>query len=822
MDIRSDTPHHSIDLDAFDVHASLRRLREAVRNRFQIVVTTVVVAFCLVFLYVKLFPPIYKAEVMVVGEAQEDTARTSYYAFWDVFRKGDLKSEPTLMTSRSVAEKVVDGLHLKFSDVHHSFLTHVGYLWTESLVGKAYRKVKQWLFPPEASDYQPTDEEIDRARTIEAFKESIALEPVGNSTVGRFVVRAPSYRVAEFANKSIDAYLALRRQASSQEAEDAYQSLKAELEKVAAALGEVENEKLEFDRTNKLTVEFERDKVLLGKWGDLRSALAELDAQNAGIRASLAAVEKSLAKEPPEVVSVRTLQGSRVRTMLETREFELRTTLQGLEERYRDDSPEVLETKRLLDETRDGLSKEPEQSEAMQNRILNPAYESLRTQQHTLMTQLAANQAMQSLRKKDFEELNFRMESLPGLFLRAHEIARKREALEGRYKLLNERFMMADVSRSAAVHAPAPVRVVDYASPPMQKSWPDLKLLLPATLAIGTLLGIGLALLADFFSARVTRDRLAARRDLMVYASVSLRTPLGPLADDAAAPAEGPSSALARLRQPVTEQHDARYFAARMTAQAARRLQLENDLRHALAGEQFDLHFQPWLDLATQQVAGYEALLRWNHPQLGNISPGEFITLAEDSGLIIPIGEWVLRAAARQAKDWMADTALPVAINLSARQFNQENLVSVVRQVLEEYDLPPSQLMVDISEGTLVLQSEHTIETLDALGTLGVRVSIDDVGARYSSLAYLERFPVDQIKIGQDFIRDMLDDPADADLVRSIIRFSHDLRIRVVAKGVENEAQMQFLRAARCDDVQGYHLGRPVPVSEISSKACAA
>lgn len=556
MDTTKNISQYSADSETFDLHLAVRRVRAAIIKHIPLILVSTVFALALLVVYIKVFPPIYKAEVMVAGESREDESRATYYAIWNVFRKSDLKSEPALITSRSVARQVVEQLNLKFDDVHHSMLTHVGYLWTESWLGRKYRKTKEWLFPPDPSEYNPTPEQIERARTIEAFKDSFSLEAVGNTTVGKIVVKAPTHRVAEYANKIVDVYIEQRRKLGSEEAEGAYQSLKAELDKAQQELQAVEKSKLEFDRKNSLTVEFERDKVLLNKWGELRSAILEKEAQNASLKASLKMVDDNFAKEPREVVSVRSYEESRVRGMLQAREFELANALKGLQERYRSDSPEVLETQRLLADTRAALAKEPERSELSQSKILNPAHESLRTQRQSIQIQLEANEATLNRHRQEFKILSDRMDALPSIFSQAHVLARERSAIEGRYKLLQERFMMAAVSRSAALSAPSSLRVVDYASPPMKQNWPNLKILIPATILVGVILGIGLAIVIEVFSGRATRDRLSGRRDLPVYASVRM---LGALRKEGRGTLRASlrATALERLRVRVKVAHNA-------------------------------------------------------------------------------------------------------------------------------------------------------------------------------------------------------------------------------------------------------------------------
>jgi uncharacterized protein involved in exopolysaccharide biosynthesis len=550
MDNTTEAIPYQHEADAFDVNASIGRVRNAILDHLVLIAVTCLACLGLVLCYLKAFPPIYKAEVTVYGDPSEDSARSGYYQVWNIFRKDDLKSEPELITTRKVVTQVVQDLNLKFDDVYHPVLTQVGYLWTQSLPGRTWKRIKAWMFPPDPSDYQPTPEEIDRARTIEAFKESVALEPVGNTTVAKLSVKAPTFRAAEYANKLIDVYLNHRRELGSAEADGAYLSLKHELDRAGTELREIEKEKVEFDQKNGLTVEFERDKVLLGKWGEVRGSVAELEAQTAGISAALAVVQQHLKDEPAEIVNARTVQESHLRTMMQAREFELSNNVKALAERYRPDSPELEEARRLLTDTRSALAKEPGKTELSESRVMNPTYVSLRQQEQSLQSQLESNRATLAKKREEFAVLNRRMEALPAIFSQSHVLQRRREAAEARYKMLNDRFMMADVSRSSVMTAPASLRVVDYAQPPMRKAWPDLKILLPAAILVGLIFGIGLALIAEMFSKRVTRHRLAGRRDLPVYAVVGMRAVAGGR-EDATPPVAGerPPSALTRLRK---------------------------------------------------------------------------------------------------------------------------------------------------------------------------------------------------------------------------------------------------------------------------------
>jgi diguanylate cyclase len=255
------------------------------------------------------------------------------------------------------------------------------------------------------------------------------------------------------------------------------------------------------------------------------------------------------------------------------------------------------------------------------------------------------------------------------------------------------------------------------------------------------------------------------------------------------------------------------FFAPAMNAFAKDRLELENGLRRALAQGEFVLHYQPKVDVHGGGIDSAEALIRWQHPTRGLMSPADFIPLAEETGLILPIGEWVLREACKQACAWQAAGLRPlrVAVNLSAQQFRQKNLVEVVRSALTAGRLEPRFLELELTESAVMHDAEQSIEILRQLSALGVRISVDDFGTGYSSLSYLRRLPLDKLKIDRAFIRDVVTNRDDATIVRAIVSLAHNLRLKVIAEGVETPDQLAFLRDLGCDQYQGYHHSVPVP-----------
>ncbi|GLC25805.1 putative bifunctional diguanylate cyclase/phosphodiesterase [Roseisolibacter agri] len=260
-----------------------------------------------------------------------------------------------------------------------------------------------------------------------------------------------------------------------------------------------------------------------------------------------------------------------------------------------------------------------------------------------------------------------------------------------------------------------------------------------------------------------------------------------------------------------------RFFSTELNARLHYRVSTEADLRHALDRDQLMLYYQPKVDVATGRVRGFEALLRWQHPTRGLVSPVDFIPIAEETGLIVPIGEWVLRRACSQIAEWR-DAGLPVvttSVNLSARQFKHADLVTVVRQVLEETGIDPALLELEVTESLLMEDTGRTVSTLQALRGHGVTISLDDFGTGYSSLGYLTRFPIDAIKLDKSFVCDVVTDRQNGAITTAIIDLGHSLGLSVVAEGVETREQFEYLAQRRCDVVQGFLFGRPVPAAAV-------
>jgi len=261
------------------------------------------------------------------------------------------------------------------------------------------------------------------------------------------------------------------------------------------------------------------------------------------------------------------------------------------------------------------------------------------------------------------------------------------------------------------------------------------------------------------------------------------------------------------------------YFKSDMNTKAVERLKLESALRHALERNEFELNYQPRVDLHTGTIRGMEALLRWNNPQLGAVSPLTFIPLLEETGLIVPVGEWVLKTACEQTHKWhkAGYEHLKVSVNLSARQFRQKDLVNRFRVIWEASGLAPAYLELEITEGLLVDNVDTVVGMLSAFYEHGVQISIDDFGTGYSSLSYLKRFPIHTLKIDRSFVRDIIDDSDDAAITAAIVALARSLRLNIIAEGVETKSQLDYLTSLSCDEVQGFYFSKPLPADEFEA-----
>jgi diguanylate cyclase (GGDEF)-like protein/PAS domain S-box-containing protein len=302
-----------------------------------------------------------------------------------------------------------------------------------------------------------------------------------------------------------------------------------------------------------------------------------------------------------------------------------------------------------------------------------------------------------------------------------------------------------------------------------------------------------------------------------LYVSTSIGIALYPEdGTDAETLLQNADSALYRAKE--RGRNNYQFYVSTMNSQASKLLRLENRLHHAIDNDEFSVYYQPQFNAQTGEITGIEALIRWPHPQFGEISPSQFIPLAEETGLIVPIGEWVLRTACAQNRAWI-EAGLPairVAVNLSARQFQQPSLVETIAQILKETRLDPYLLELEITETTLMQNIEFARDALRELQAMGVYISMDDFGTGYSSLGYLKQFPFQTLKIDQSFVRELKDDPRDTAIISAVLALGNGLNLRVVVEGVETQGQLRLLQRLHCQEMQGFLFSKPLNVSDTT------
>jgi len=322
------------------------------------------------------------------------------------------------------------------------------------------------------------------------------------------------------------------------------------------------------------------------------------------------------------------------------------------------------------------------------------------------------------------------------------------------------------------------------------------------------------AKVAERILSAFLRPFVVERQELFVTASVGIS--LFP-SDGADVETLVKNADTAMYRAKEQGRNNFQFFTKEMSAAALSRMRMEHRLRRAVEGSEFVLHYQPRVDIGLEAVLGAEALLRWQQPELGLVQPLEFIGLAEETGLIIPITEWVLRTACGQNKAWQDEgiPAMTVDVNIAARQLQQHDLPAVIQEALDVTGLAPEHLGLEMTESALMGNPEVAARVLRKLRDMGVRLFVDDFGTGHSSLSHLKQFPVDAVKIDRSFVSNVTTNPDDAAIASAIVAMAHSLKLRVIAEGVETEEQLAFLRGLGCDEVQGFLVRRPVPAEEF-------
>jgi uncharacterized protein involved in exopolysaccharide biosynthesis len=519
MTVKPDLRMNGGDPDAFDVRKSWEGIKHACYGHKLLILITCLLTLAVVVAYIVIWPPVYQGVVMLAADSDKDMHRDDFYQFWNVFRKDHLPDEGHLMTSAPVIEKVVDQLELTYTDVYHPFLSHATYLWTESTVGKTYRRAKAAIFPKDPSPYAPTPEEIDRARTIHDFQRGVVLDAIPETNIGRLIVRGPSPRVAQIADTVIKTYLDERQMRHVREAEKAYESLYPEVEKARTELDDVELAIEKYYAENSILLMFEKDKVEIAQWLEMQGSIVETESVIATLQKSLEEINAQLEREEREVVSSRVFQQNGLRASLKDRLTQLELSQNEVLARFRPESPEAREIDEQITLVKSMIEQEQEMNEFQTSRVMSATRETLRQRKGQLEADLEGARAGLEIRLAATDAMEGRVSAVPEKMKVSRELGRERDILEKKYMLLQDKLMTAAASRAAALSAPPSMRVVEFAVPPEKPVWPKTKLLLVLAVAVGLMAGVGLALLVDFLYARVSRH-LHVEGKVPIYAIV--------------------------------------------------------------------------------------------------------------------------------------------------------------------------------------------------------------------------------------------------------------------------------------------------------------
>ena len=502
LNIIEAVPHHP-EADSFELRVTLGNLRQAVQTRFWVVVATTLIATSIVIGYILVWPATYEVEVMIAAESEKDAQRSSFYSGWSVFRREGLVDEGALMTSLPVLKETVRRLDLKYEDVYHPFLSYATHLWTESWIGKTYRKAKGWIFPKKPNPYEPTPQEIEQYKVLADFRKGVGVDQVRDANIGLLVVKASSPRAAEIANTLVDVYFEQRRARQVAEAQAAHDSLAAEVARVQEELAAIDQGVVRFRRDNGILLQFEKEKVEVGQYQGLRLAVAEIEANIAAKEDMLRSIEKNLAAEGTAIDRDRVFKD----TAIQDRVTKLEAQLAQVKQLFQPDSREVREIEEQIRIAMAGIDKGGTTIVRNTARV-GEAYELLRARRVDLAAQLAGDRASLAEKRKELARMSASVGRLPEKIRVSTEFDRMVAVTESKLRVLYEKLAIATVSLATVKTAPQALRVVEYAAPPEKPVWPQTKLIVPAAVLFGLVLGVMAALVLELAFVRANRYRL--------------------------------------------------------------------------------------------------------------------------------------------------------------------------------------------------------------------------------------------------------------------------------------------------------------------------
>ncbi|BAV64964.1 GumC family protein [Sphingobium cloacae] len=496
------------EADSFDFRRAGRIVRLAMAGHRRLIVAVTALTLALVTLYILVWPPVYSASVTLSAVPDDDRQRESFYDSWAVFRRNALKDERVLLTSGPVLKQVISDLDLRYEDVYHPPLRYLTYLWTQSWPGQAWRATKDFLRPRQPSRYVPTQEEVDRARTLDDFRTGVAMIPVADSNIGLLTVRGPSPRVAEIADKVAATYIAQRRRRFADEAHQAYAALQAETERAHRDLRALEQRMERYYTQNDMLLMFEKDKIEVGQLLQQQQGVDDKRVAIAETQRELSVVAGQLAREGSTIVASRLVQDNPVAAALRQERAKLVAARDSMLLRYRPDSPDVRDMNDQIAAIEKQLAAEPQQGVQQTNIARNSGHDALRARKAALEAKLAADKAGLVALSAEVEARRQQIDRIPQKMKDSHDLSRAHDILEKTYLALQDKLMTAAVTAATAQSAPSAIQVVEGASLPDKPDAPRTKLLLVAAIVVGIGSGIASAVVLDLLQNRANRFRL--------------------------------------------------------------------------------------------------------------------------------------------------------------------------------------------------------------------------------------------------------------------------------------------------------------------------
>ncbi len=534
-------PTRPRDADTFDIVTTLRALGEAARYHRWLIAVSGAISVSLAVLYASLWPPVYVAEALIMVENDTDTARDAFYATWNVFRKDSARTEIELMMSGSVLNKVIDEEKLTYDDVYHPFMSHLGYLWEKSWPGRGYKAAKAFVFGAEEGDELDAATK-DRGRTLKDMRAGLQVLPVGESMVGRVVMRGPSPRVAEVVNTLLKVYQKERGERHRNEARLAYESLSAEVEKARAELADSAARRVAFLGRNDLVFDFQKESQEVKTLSELETNTLLTRQKIAGLEATLASIERQMAQLEPTVRLQTVTEPNMVRENATMRRLELQSQLIVAQNRFRPDSPEIAEIRDNIAKFDQLIAASPERTERGSTTGQNSVYQQLLLNRNTLRADLEGSRASVQALERSANVLRQQLARVPALQDELRVLDRVHGAAAEKYQALLNKRAQVEVSMATATAATPSLRVVDYAVAPSGRAWPRARILYPAALIAGLVLGLIAAQVMRLAGGRVRPGHWGRRGgDAPLYGSLSIPATMPVSLVRQSPPAESPA-----------------------------------------------------------------------------------------------------------------------------------------------------------------------------------------------------------------------------------------------------------------------------------------